>query len=164
MQLNRTINRWSCLPASFGTVFGLTLEEMFKAIGHDGSTVVFPELEDPERRRAFHPQEMIDVAENLGYVVTPIEARPTSKPSGIFHPPYEVPLETTLRFQRYLEGQVGVLTGRNLQNRPHAVVWDGVDSIHDPALGMKFGIHMFQTEIFWRVTRQGSPIRLSIES
>lgn len=47
MKLQRTINRWTCLPASFGTVLGLTLGEVFRKLGHDGSEVVFPDLPDP---------------------------------------------------------------------------------------------------------------------
>ena len=78
MKLQRTKGLWTCLPASFATLLGLTLDEMLQQIGHDGSEVVFEGLPDPECRRAFHPQEMIDVCESHGYAVTPIEARPTS--------------------------------------------------------------------------------------
>ena len=66
VQLQRTNNAWTCLPASFATVLGLTLEDLLKRIGHDGSEVIWNYLPDPEKRRGFHPQEMIDVAETMG--------------------------------------------------------------------------------------------------
>lgn len=161
MKLQRTPNGWSCLPASFATVLSISLDEMLKRVGHDGSEVVFPG-EDPERRRAFHPQEMIDLANSMGVCVTPIEARPTSRPAGFSLSPYEVDLDVVPRFQRYLERNVGVLTGLNARSRRHAVVWDG-ESIWDPASGECYGIHLFQPEIFWRATRLGAPLTLDLE-
>lgn len=162
MQLQRTPNGWSCLAASFATVLGLSLEQLLERLGHDGSEIVFPSLDDPERRRAFHPQEMVDVAESLGVAITPIEARPASRPRDVPVPPYEVPMDIFPRWHRYLEGGVGVLTGLNARNRPHAVVWDGVD-VWDPATGDCHGIHLFQPEIFWRATRRGATLTLNLE-
>jgi hypothetical protein len=161
MSLQRTDSGWSCLAASFATVLGLTLREMYDRVGHDGSEVIFPEEPDPERRRAFHPQEMIDVAESLGVAVTAIQGRPTSRPFLSHRPAYEVPLDVVPRWQRYLEGHVGVLTGLNARYRPHAVVWDGED-VWDPAGGERYGIHLFQPEIFWRATRLGAPLHLDL--
>lgn len=151
MKLVRTNNGWSCLAASFATVLKISMGELLAHVGHDGSEVVFPTLGDPERRRSFHPQEMIDVCGCYGFAVTPIEARPTSQPLGA-ETLYQVPLDTVPRFQRYLEDSVGVLTGLNLRNRPHAVAWCG-DYFLDPATGQSHGIHMFQPSTLWVISR-----------
>lgn len=135
---------------------------MLARLGHDGSEILFPEQPDPERRRAFHPQEMIDVAESVGVAITPIEGAPTLLPRSVSGPAYPVDLDNIERFQRYLEGQAGVLTGLNLRDRPHAVVWDG-EYLWDPADGKRHGIHVFRTEIFWRAARRGSPLHLKLE-
>ena len=165
MQLQRTNSAWTCLPASFATVLGITLEDLLKRIGHDGSEVIWNYLPDPEKRRGFHPQEMIDVAETMGVAITPIEGRPTSRPLLTDRtrprcpvPPFEVPLDIHPRWGRYLEGSVGVLTGLNLIGRPHAVVWDGFQ-ILDPASGETYGSHLFQPDIFWRARVMGPPLR-----
>jgi hypothetical protein len=106
---------------------------------------------------------MIDVAHAMGVAVTPIEGRPTSKPRAQGVTPYEVPLDTIPRWQRHLEGSVGVLTGLNLIGRPHAVVWDGYQCL-DPASGEKYGIHLFQPDCFWRATVLGPSIRAAYEA
>jgi hypothetical protein len=113
---------------------------------------------------------MIDIATGMGVAITPIEGRPTSMPrfAGGMIPKchietYEVPLDTFPRWARHLEGNVGVLTGLNLIGRPHAVVWDGYQ-ILDPASGEKYGIHLFQPDIFWRCTVLGPSIRAAYEA
>ena len=108
---------------------------------------------------------MIDVAEGLGVAITAIEGRPTSRPMLTDRtrmrcptPPYEVPLDIFPRWQRHLEGCVGVLTGLNLVGRPHAVVWDGYQVL-DPTSGEAYGLHLFQPDTLWKARVMGSNIR-----
>ena len=69
-------NRWSCMVTSFAMALGVTIQDLIGLIGHDGSEVAFPHLDEPTRRRGFHQQECIRAAWNLGFSVTPIEAYP----------------------------------------------------------------------------------------
>lgn len=161
MNLVRCRRSWDCTACAFATIFDLTYEEVIAKLGHDGSEIVRPGLPDPDCRRGFHPQEVIDVSERLGYILTPFEARPSSIVRGIALE-VEIPEGYACRFHRHLEDQVGVLIGRNLKNRPHAVVWDG-SSIHDPANGEVYGTHLFQAQTFWRIlTEHGQTPNLTL--
>jgi len=137
-------NRWTCLPCSFAAVLGLTLEELLRRVGHDGSAIWWPEFPEPWQRRGFHVQEMIDVAYDLGKAVIPIEACPTvcPQPGGPVKP---VPMTDVLRVQRYLAQNVGVLTGQGVTGR-HAVAWDG-QQLLDPCAAL----NQFKPDTFYVV-------------
>lgn len=161
MTIQRTPNPWSCLAASFASCLNLTTNELCKLIGHDGSQILWPGLPEPQKRRSFHPQEMIDVALRLGHTVTPIEARPLFQVRGTperFE--VEFPDGVAYRLNEHLNRGSGVLTGLNLASRPHAVVWkDGM--IHDPSGRMtsegwaaySYELWLFQIETFWMISR-----------
>ena len=157
----RTPNAWSCLAASFATVLDLSVEKIVDLVGHDGSEILWPDLNEPKKRQSFHIQEMIDVAAQYGYSVTPFEAIPRSRVKGqssVWN--VEMKDGNAYRINRYLEHGRGVLTGVNLNGKPHAVAWDG-ELIHDPAGQFKDGVwqpysyepHLFQLETFWRIAR-----------
>jgi hypothetical protein len=92
-------------------------------IGHDGSQIIWPTLEEPHRRRGFHVQECIDVAFRAGFAVTPIEVTPRHAPAE------PVPAFSILRggseaaalerFADVVSHHRGVLTGYS-----HAVAFD----------------------------------------
>src|SRR5260221_108718 len=78
MNLQKQPNRWSCLPTAFAMVLDISVKEVITEIGHDGSEIVYPNLEEPKCRRAFHIQELIDFAISIGVSVVPIEPLPSS--------------------------------------------------------------------------------------
>jgi hypothetical protein len=133
----------------------MTVNDICKQVGHDGSQILWPELPDPQKRRAFHIQEMIDVAWSRGFCVSPIEGHPVSLVQHCnFRDTFTVPMlhGNMYRLNRYLELSQGVLTGLNLSGRRHAVAWDG-QHILDPASGEAYERHLFQIETFWVLTR-----------
>lgn len=157
----RTPNSWSCLAASFATVLNLSVEQIVEYVEHDGSEVLWPHLNDPQKRRSFHIQEMIDVAVRFGYSVTPFEAMPRSRVKGqssVWN--VEMRDGNAYRINKYLGSGKGVLTGLNLIGKPHAVAWDGL-KVHDPAGRFMNGewqpysyeSHLFQLDTFWRVSK-----------
>ncbi len=150
MRLQKQPNRWSCLPTSFAMVVGLPVEKIIDKIGHDGSEIIIPEEKEPDRRRSFHIQELIDICYLLNYAVIPIQAIPSI---GSFHDPYNIisTEKSEERILSYLENNIGVITGLSRSGRNHAVAWDG-RKIYDPN-GSTYGISRFLIETFWAVKR-----------
>lgn len=99
-------------------------------IGHDGSKILWPALPEPQRRRAFHVQEMTEPAFSVGKLICEIEEQP------VFAPYYgeavsEVKMPES-RFSDWLARSIGVIGCATKQNQRHAVAWDG-NLIFDPA-------------------------------
>jgi hypothetical protein len=100
-------------------------------IGHDGSEIMYHDLKDPNGRRGFHMQEIIDVATQYGVAVTPVQPIPCSTPgpeSLMFEVDFKIsPAE---RLEQYMSGTVGIITGV-INGVGHAVAWDGTEC-YDP--------------------------------
>ena len=148
MILQTQSSAWSCLPTAFAMALSVHVDALLSIIGHDGSEIIWPELRDPERRRSFHIQEMVWASHNLGYSVTPHEARPTTLPHGATQllEIENAEFETTLRQSQ------GVLTGVNGHGLRHAVAWDG-NLILDPN-GITYHVNLFEIETFWLVSKR----------
>lgn len=129
---------------------GVTVEFVVDSLGHDGSEVVWPALPEPYCRRAFHIQELVFLAWQLGYTATPFEACPTSQGRADVEP-IVLQMRTTPheRMSLVMESQPGVMVGETLQGQPHAVAWDGVDC-HDPN-GTTYGPQGFRLRSFWAI-------------
>lgn len=110
-------NRWSCLPSSFAMACDQPLEMILKIIGHDGSYIEHPGLEEPYCRRAFHIQECIWAAHQLGFSVTPFECFPQLAAV----PGFEIPVDMHFDKAKILAG-FGVLTGQGRVCR-HAIAF-----------------------------------------
>ena len=147
MKLIKNSNNWSCMAASAAMVLDIKIKDLFKKIGHDGSEIMFPDLPEPGRRRGFSIQEIIPVAIDMGYSVTPIETRPCSTPDGVNDFEINFP-NPEGRLYRYMCGVKGILTGRMLRWR-HAVAWE--DLIYDP-IGRIYNLDTIalQIDTFWR--------------
>jgi hypothetical protein len=63
-----------------------------------------------------------------------------------------------LRMEKYLINNHGVLTGRTLEGKPHAVAWNG-EMIYDPCGKMR-GIEIFQISQFWIIKSMILPFAL----
>ncbi len=131
---------------------GIPVTMLIKLVGHDGSEIVWPELSEPLRRRGHHVQEMIYVAHQLEFSVTPFEAFPVSLGKAGAEP-FTVPMipQAGERMPRIMDGTTGVVTGENPKRRPHAVAWDG-RSLIDPG-GLDYGIGDFHMETYWLVRK-----------
>lgn len=138
-------NGWTCLPTSFAMVLNMTLGEVYLIVGHDGSDIIWPDILEPDCRRNFHIQEMINLAYARGYAVTPFEALPNSAPYT-FQKPHVIEYDV----EKYMHDNRGVLTGLNHQEKRHAVAWDGRNII-DPN-GYNYSLEDFSLETFWMVS------------
>jgi hypothetical protein len=101
-------------------------------IGHDGSEIKNPDAKEPAGRRGFHMQEIIDVAFNRGFAVTPIEAIPCSTYDRSFKFPVDFEINHEKRFRRYIQSYHGIITGE-VNGKGHAVAWDWLEKkCYDP--------------------------------
>ncbi len=148
MKLQKSPNRWSCLPTSFAMALNVSVDAVVVQLGHDGSEIVWPSQPEPYRRRGFHVQELILLSWHLGYSVTPFEACPVSQSR-----PDASPIEIVLvepvaqRMSSVMRGCVGVVTGETRLGQAHA--WDG-ESCCDPN-GTTYGIENFRMMCFWAI-------------
>jgi hypothetical protein len=131
-------------------VFDISVQSLLKAIGHDGSEIWWPFLPEPNCRRTFHIQEMIDFSWKYGYNVTPFEALPMSIGRADAEP-VNVPLNPT-RLIPIMANQEGVLTGVTLLGQAHAIAWDGL-SCYDPDARI-CTIEDFKIDTFWAISKR----------
>ena len=80
-------------------------------VGHDGGSIIFPDLPEPENRHGHNIYELIWAAVNLGYAVTPIPLQPGIKPASDSHAslPSELIPGTGSGFRNHIHGSVGVI-------------------------------------------------------
>lgn len=132
MRYQKQPNRWSCFPTAVAIVLGIEVDEIFKQLGHNGSEVCWPELDEPFCRRSFHQQEMVNVCFENGCGMISVSQKLAIAPLGTDDLLYfENPM-----FGRYVKYYNGVFTGRTQRNQPHALASYGGDII-DPSTGMK---------------------------
>ncbi len=147
LKVQRQPNEWSCLPTAFAIVLNIPVEEIIKDIGHGGSDIVFPDLEEPYCRRSFHIQELIDICLRRNIGVTAIEHEPVSEAKGLLYKP---PMYSR-RMDYYLINHIGVLTGLSASGNSHAVAWSG-EKIFDPN-GSTYNIMSFSIDTFFLITK-----------
>jgi hypothetical protein len=56
---------------------GVSFDTIIDRIGHDGSAIAWPAQPEPLCRRAFHIQEILYAAHQLGFSVMPVQLNPT---------------------------------------------------------------------------------------
>lgn len=139
-------NKWSCLPTAFSYILDVSIEEIFRYLGHDGSEILWPHLPEPFCRRSFHTQEMIYFCNSLGFFVTPFEAAPQSAPQ-FDSKPFELNFEEEL--QKILFYEDGVVTGESRKNMPHAIAWKE-GRVFDPS-GICDSLDNFSIETFFQI-------------
>lgn len=161
MKLIKKPFAWGCMVTSFAMALGVTVEHMTQLIGHDGSAEAFPELREPQCRRAFHVQECILAALDLGFSCTPIELFPVlSTKSGLTKPViYGTELQNWKQFRHLINTTRGVLEGEG-RLCGHAVAYD-MGRIFDPD-GREYDYSRedceargFITRRLWRVDYMG---------
>ena len=146
MILQKQPNRWSCLVTAFAMALDTPLDELIRLLGHDGSEIIFPNNNDPHNRRSFHPQEILDVAEEY-YCKTFIvyEATPTIS-DGKIEIPIDMPKD---RMYDIMDGEIGVIQGFNPNGNYHAIAWDGYN-IFNPGNG-NYNIKEFHILYFFKI-------------
>lgn len=123
IQQQRKPNSWSCSITALAMALHLSVEEVVKEAGHDGSEVIFPHLDEPMCRRGFHPQELVRIAWHHGFAMTPIELFPRSMSNDGTHSHFVWWQDDSFvqaRFQKIVKRSFGVMEGRNVKCH-HAV-------------------------------------------
>jgi hypothetical protein len=148
----RAPNSWSCTPTAFAMVLSIDVARLVEMVGHDGSEIYWPDLPSPLSRRGFHIQEMIEVADQLGWSVTPFDARLFSGGPG--KNPIEILLREppALRMQRVMNRRAGVINGSTLRGMGHSVAWDGHNAIDTNAT--QFDLSRLNIHSFYELTRR----------
>lgn len=108
----------NCLAKAFSHV--LRCDNIYELIGHDGSEIIWPGLVEPFNRRAFHIQELINVAWKLGYSATPFETKLKSAPSDSVKP---FATNNGLFVSTIMATNDGVAIGTLPDGRRHAESW-----------------------------------------
>jgi len=139
--------RWSCLPTSFAMILDVSVYDVFKAIGHEGSEKWWPSLPEPYCRRGFHIQELIMVSHDLGFSVTRFEPMPRAQGHETAIPQI-VPVDIN-KILKIMDDSEGVLTGNTLAGKPHAVAWH-YGSCFDPN-GQMYKLENFKMQAFWKI-------------
>ena len=119
-------NTWSCTALSFAMVLDVEPQWVYDQVGHDGSQVLAWSAKKLIRR-GFPIQEMIHLALQLGYSVTPYQMIPQTlvQPKQVFTLPHR-----QREFLWWLKTSKGVLTGEGYTSA-HAVAFNHGD-IYDP--------------------------------
>jgi hypothetical protein len=138
-------NRWSCLPTAWSYVIGWPVWAIIKAIGHDGSELLWHNLPEPNCRRGFHPQELIYLGDRFGFVTTTFEPLPVLESPGGVGGPIMIPLP----FEKILKTSNGVLTGM-VNNQRHAIAWLN-GKVLDPSQGRLTSLDGFQIQTYYRI-------------
>jgi hypothetical protein len=139
--LNKSPNRWSCLPTAFATGISMLVDELIKEVGHDGSEIV-NDMDEPYCRRGFHPQEIIPICLKKGYSVTEIEKFPEICQGNNLI--YVIPINN---IKILMEDYKGVICGTWYNKNEHAayynkgIVYDGINSY--PLNNAKIDIRLF---------------------
>lgn len=143
MQYQRSPNRWSCLATAFAMACRTNVNVFMSLVGHDGSDIMFPDLDDPLCRRSFHIQECIWAAMDCGF--RPVEHQ--FKPRAGVSETRSYTLDYTDRIREHMNGNCGVLLGMGVKY-PHAAAWNGTE-ILDPSIGVyDFGNQFFRPNTF----------------
>lgn len=121
-------------------------KEIFEFLGHDGSEILWPEFEDPQRRRGFHIQEIVEFALTKHIMFLPIEPLPALCPTDDWPLDKAYVVERKTPFEDYIVRRPGLLLGTH-EGRRHAVAWDR-HKIHDP-MGRRYGIEEFVIHVFY---------------
>lgn len=134
MKVQKQPNNWTCLSTSFAMILDLSVQDLFKYIGHDGSRKVWNLDDDRYNRQGHHIQEIYDICHQLKYCVYPIDVCP-----GFQHFYPDVKETPRLwsdklceeRISVYLRNHDGVLVGTVNGGIGHAVAYHG-SLVYDP--------------------------------
>ena len=114
-------------------VLGKSVAEILELFGHNGLQVLWPDLKEPNRYRGFSEFDLIEVCYAEGYAALPIPMCPVFHPPG--HPDRAVTVfneeQTLERVNKYMDGNIGIISGWLSADIKHACAWDGF-SVFDP--------------------------------
>jgi hypothetical protein len=137
-----------CGPASLAMLLNLSVDEVIRLIGHDGSEIWYPKERDPHRRRGFTTQEFIDVAFQQGYAMMEIlqpeawDGQNLDTRRLIDQFPFSRTFEDRILF--YMNFAPGLVTGHYSADSYHMAAWDNTTrQIFDPS---RRGVYNFDSD------------------
>ena len=80
MRIQKQPNGWSCFPTAFAMVLDMDVQDLIAVIGHDGSEILWPELEPPRCYRSWHYQEIVMACFELNFNVVHLQNKLISAP------------------------------------------------------------------------------------
>ena len=86
-----------CMAEAFASILKTDVQNIYEYLGHDGSEIIWPELEEPLCRRTFHPQELIRFCLSHGHAVTQLEPEAELIPQCGYHG-YNIKLKPISQF------------------------------------------------------------------
>lgn len=134
-------------------VLGHSVERIVKLIGHDGSEILWPHLGEPERRTAFHIEEIQYAARSLGFAfICYVPAFMYQPIRGNLNSVVDV-RKFDKQFPEVLLSMDGILLGQGKAGTDHAVAWNHKEGlIYDPN-GTIYDAQGFVPEAFHGITR-----------
>lgn len=154
-------NRWSCLPTAIAMVLDISIDEVIRIVGHDGSRIQWHNQSEPSNRRSFHVQEMVKLCLIKNHLAVSIECSPTiineaytafEELGRLIQSEFYTQTELVLSYSEIndqileltdlnkviifqkLEQFDGVLLGERFIGRHHAVAWNHKEQmIYDPS-------------------------------
>lgn len=132
MKLQTKNERWQCAIASFAMALDVPLADLIKKSGHDGSAVLFPDNPEPSNRAGHCIYELIELALDLEFSVTPVALFPAHANSR--DPKQIVPIGTEAERWLKFNRQILISQGTIECNGPrwnHMVAYDQ-GRIYDP--------------------------------
>jgi hypothetical protein len=159
VKLQKKHERWQCAVTSFAMALDCPVVDLMLALGHDGSEIIYPDLPEPSNRHGHNIYELIQVALDMGYAVTPVPLKPAIVPACDRTREFVIgnEKENSMRFVRNLLTSRGIIECYGPRG-PHVVAYDnGV--ICDPE-GDVFPYSIeaceerdYHTYCLWRVDR-----------
>ena len=111
MKLQVKHEQWQCAVTAFAMALSIPVADLINRSGHDGGEIVFPDLPEPAKRRGHNIYELVQIAIDLGYAVTPVPLRAAITSAN--DPQRQVILGTDCenwrRFTRQLHDSLGVI-------------------------------------------------------
>lgn len=138
-------------------VFDITLEDFIVECGHNGSEIIDLHLPEPNKRRGFNLLDVLKVATNRGFAVTPLLLDITSVHSGHHHNvdiEWKMPEPESWRAKLFEKHRMLILH-TTIHNHNHAVAYNPGDRrIYDPN-GFIYDVsnHLMMSEDVFMVTR-----------
>jgi hypothetical protein len=165
MELQLKSQRWMCLPTAFAMALDMPVAELLLAVGHDGSKIIFPGLDEPICRRGFHIQELIDIAVARSFAVTPIELCPVMQPTEDSMLRHTVAYRegNWRRFTNTIAHSRGVIDGAGFRcghsvAYDHGHIFDPDGPVYDYSR-LACEAHRFYTRCAWRIDPMEAGIR-----
>jgi hypothetical protein len=147
-------NRWSCVPSAFATATNIPLASLIETIGHDGSEVIYPDLGEPYRRRAFLLDEVAVALLEHGWIVAKYETKPAfavDQDHIYYHDYTRDKLELISKLMTCSIGVVAGILRTDKREINHAAAWDGKECF-DP-LGFIYPLERYEIDFYCALFR-----------